>query len=134
MSRVADENHSSRLPNVAHDFLGGPEMDRFRILQGAQCDRHRCAEVGKSLAEQLGVVRGHTSDRRIRVQLGRQVGQPLAKGKQGDKPARIGLVRRGDEISCVSKEKKNHTLEGRGASVFSLPLLDSFCNAATSFW
>lgn len=44
--------------------------------------------------------------------------------QQGKLPVRIGLVRRGDEIACLAHEKRNHTLEARGAAVFSLPLLE----------
>jgi hypothetical protein len=42
---------------------------------------------------------------------------------QGQRKTRLGIVRRGDEIACVAREKRNHTLEARGASVFSLPLV-----------
>src|SRR5262249_35026691 len=42
---------------------------------------------------------------------------------QGGRKTRIGIVRRGDEIACVARERRNHTLEVRGASVFSLPLV-----------
>lgn len=44
--------------------------------------------------------------------------------QQGDRAGRIGIVRRGDEISCLSYEKRNHILKGRGAAFFSLPLIE----------
>jgi hypothetical protein len=43
--------------------------------------------------------------------------------RQGPRKSRLGIVRRGEEIACVAYEKRNHILEARGASVFSLPLL-----------
>ena len=30
---------------------------------------------------------------------------------QGERKTRLGIVRRGDEIACVAREKRNHTLE-----------------------
>jgi hypothetical protein len=49
--------------------------------------------------------------------------------QQGERQGRLGVVRRGAEIACVSREKRNHVLLGRGASVFSLSLIDM--NAVT---
>ncbi len=44
--------------------------------------------------------------------------------RQGKFAGRIGIVRRGDDIACISREKTNSILEARGASVFSIPLID----------
>lgn len=44
---------------------------------------------------------------------------------QGDRPVRVGIVRRGDAIAVRSTESRGHILQARGAGVFSLPLLDS---------
>ena len=38
---------------------------------------------------------------------------------QGGRKTRLGIVRRGDEIACVAREKRNHTLEAAAAPAFS---------------
>jgi hypothetical protein len=45
--------------------------------------------------------------------------------RQSKQKGRFGIVRRGDDIVCIAHEARKHTLEARGASVFSLPLLMS---------
>jgi hypothetical protein len=44
---------------------------------------------------------------------------------QGETRRAIGLVRRGADITCVSRDAQYHTLRARGAAFFTLPFVDA---------